>query len=213
MDEYGRFDLKECADALSEAIAKAKEKAGMPKFSELSGERELMVYTGGECAYTLGCTPEVMDKDDLLLIIVNSGRTWNVLQNAMYAKERGIKIIEDEADADVNLDVDSIIADAGSDVRNRSPSDTFVAAFDLKRDSGYAAIIETTSIINVVEPAIIKLFKKPLSMPFFSRITLKFSKVHFSGILIASVAVGSNAAKRSHNAGTANAIPITINNV
>lgn len=35
----------------------------------------------------------MMDKDDLLLIIVNSGRTWNVLQNAMYAKERGIKII------------------------------------------------------------------------------------------------------------------------
>lgn len=71
MDEYGRFDLKECADALSEAIAKAKEKAGMPKFSELSGERELMVYTGGECAYTLGCTPEVMDKDDLLSAIQN----------------------------------------------------------------------------------------------------------------------------------------------
>lgn len=71
MDEYGRFDLKECADALSEVIAKAKEKAGMPKFSELSSERELMVYTGGECAYALGCTPEVMDKDDLLAAIQN----------------------------------------------------------------------------------------------------------------------------------------------
>lgn len=71
MDEYGRFDLKECADALSEAIAKAKEKAGMPKFSELNDDRELMVYTGGECAYTLGCTPEVMDKDDLLAAIQN----------------------------------------------------------------------------------------------------------------------------------------------
>lgn len=35
----------------------------------------------------------MMDKDDLLLIIVNSGRTWNVLQNASYAKERGIKIV------------------------------------------------------------------------------------------------------------------------
>lgn len=45
MDEYGRFDLKECANALSEVIAKAKEKAGMPKFSELSSDRELMVYT------------------------------------------------------------------------------------------------------------------------------------------------------------------------
>ena len=66
MDEYGRFDLKECADALSEAIAKAKEKAGMPKFSELISDRELMVYTGGEC-----CTPEVMDKDDLLAAIQN----------------------------------------------------------------------------------------------------------------------------------------------
>ena len=71
MDEYGRFDLKECADALSEVIAKAKEKAGMPKFSELSSDRELMVYTGGGCAYTLGCTPEVMDKDDLLAAIQN----------------------------------------------------------------------------------------------------------------------------------------------
>ena len=27
----------------------------------------------------------MMDKDDLLLIIVNSGRTWNVLQNAFFA--------------------------------------------------------------------------------------------------------------------------------
>lgn len=71
MDGYGRFDLKECADALSEVIAKAKEKAGMPKFSELSSDRELMVYTGGGCAYTLGCTPEVMDKDDLLAAIQN----------------------------------------------------------------------------------------------------------------------------------------------
>lgn len=35
----------------------------------------------------------MMDPDDLLLIIVNSGRTWNVLQNASYAKERGIKIV------------------------------------------------------------------------------------------------------------------------
>lgn len=35
----------------------------------------------------------MMDKDDLLPIVVNSGRTWNVLQNAAYAKERGIKIV------------------------------------------------------------------------------------------------------------------------
>ena len=35
----------------------------------------------------------MMDPDDLLLIIVNSGCTWNVLQNASYAKERGIKIV------------------------------------------------------------------------------------------------------------------------
>ena len=37
-DEFGRFDLKECADALSEVIAKAKEKAKLPKFSELSSD-------------------------------------------------------------------------------------------------------------------------------------------------------------------------------
>lgn len=35
----------------------------------------------------------MMDDSDLLLIIVNSGRTWNVLQNAKYAKERGLKIV------------------------------------------------------------------------------------------------------------------------
>lgn len=35
----------------------------------------------------------MMDENDLLLIIVNSGRTWNVLQNAKYARERGLKIV------------------------------------------------------------------------------------------------------------------------
>ncbi len=35
----------------------------------------------------------MMDENDVLLIIVNSGRTWNVLQNASYARERGLKII------------------------------------------------------------------------------------------------------------------------
>lgn len=35
----------------------------------------------------------MMDENDLLLIIVNSGRTWNVLQNAQYARERGLKVI------------------------------------------------------------------------------------------------------------------------
>ncbi len=71
MDEYGRFDQKECAEALSAVINKAMEDVKLPKFSELSGDRLLMVYTGGECAYTLGCTPEVMDKDDLLAAIQN----------------------------------------------------------------------------------------------------------------------------------------------
>jgi len=35
----------------------------------------------------------MMGPDDVLLIIVNSGRTWNVLSNAAYAQERGLKII------------------------------------------------------------------------------------------------------------------------
>lgn len=35
----------------------------------------------------------MMGPEDLLLIIVNSGRTWNVLQNAAYAKERGLKTV------------------------------------------------------------------------------------------------------------------------
>jgi hypothetical protein len=70
-DEYGNVDLKEYAEALSEVINKAMEGVKQPKFSELNDDRELMVYTGGECAYTLGCTPEVMDKDDLLAAIQN----------------------------------------------------------------------------------------------------------------------------------------------
>lgn len=94
MDEYGRFDLKECADALSEAIAKAKEKAGMPKFSELSGERELMVYTGGECAYTLGCTPDVLTKDELLKELRNGWK--NARDIAVYLAEKNIAEFDED---------------------------------------------------------------------------------------------------------------------
>lgn len=35
----------------------------------------------------------MMGEDDVLFIIVNSGRTYNIIQNASYAKERGIKTI------------------------------------------------------------------------------------------------------------------------
>lgn len=35
----------------------------------------------------------MMDKDDVVFIIVNSGRTWNVLDNAAYARECGLKTI------------------------------------------------------------------------------------------------------------------------
>jgi len=35
----------------------------------------------------------MMGPDDVLFIIVNSGRTWNVLSNAAYAQERGLKIV------------------------------------------------------------------------------------------------------------------------
>jgi len=35
----------------------------------------------------------MMDEEDVLLIIVNSGRTYNVIQNAAYAKERGLRTI------------------------------------------------------------------------------------------------------------------------
>ncbi|MFR5794663.1 MAG: hypothetical protein ACLUI3_03210 [Christensenellales bacterium] len=41
-----------------------------PKFSELNDDRADGLH-GGECAYTLGCTPEAMDKDDLLAAIQN----------------------------------------------------------------------------------------------------------------------------------------------
>ena len=71
MDEYGRFDLKECADALSEVINKTMEDVKQPKFSTLNGDRNLMVYTGGDPAYTLDYTAEVMSKDDLLAAIQN----------------------------------------------------------------------------------------------------------------------------------------------
>ena len=94
MDEYGRFDLKECANALSEVIAKAKEKAGMPKFSELSGDRELMVYTGGECAYTLGCTPDVLTKDELLKELRNGWK--NARDIAVYLAEKNIAEFDED---------------------------------------------------------------------------------------------------------------------
>lgn len=35
----------------------------------------------------------MMDENDVLFIIVNSGRTYNILENASYAKERGIRTI------------------------------------------------------------------------------------------------------------------------
>ncbi len=35
----------------------------------------------------------MMDEDDVLFLILNSGRTYNVLQNASYAKQRGIYTI------------------------------------------------------------------------------------------------------------------------
>lgn len=94
MDEYGRFDLKECADALSEVIAKAKEKAGMPKFSELSSDRELMVYTGGECAYTLGRTPDVLTKDELLKELRNGWK--NARDIAVYLAEKNIAEFDED---------------------------------------------------------------------------------------------------------------------
>ena len=94
MDEYGRFDLKECADALSEVIAKAKEKAKLPKFSELSSDRELMVYTGGECAYTLGCTPDVLTKEELLKELRNGWK--NARDIAVYLAEKNIAEFDED---------------------------------------------------------------------------------------------------------------------
>lgn len=70
-DEFGKFDLEECACALSEVINKTMEDVKQPKFSELSGDRELMVYTGGDPAYTLDYSAEVMSKEDLLAAIQN----------------------------------------------------------------------------------------------------------------------------------------------
>ena len=70
-EDLNEFDLKEVADAFSEMIEKTKVTLSLPKFSELDNARELAVYMGGECAYTLGCTPEVMDKEDLLAAIHN----------------------------------------------------------------------------------------------------------------------------------------------
>lgn len=94
MDEYGRFDLKECADALSEVIAKAKEKAGMPKFSALSGDRELMVYTGGECAYARGYTADVLTKNELLKELRNGWK--NARDIAVYLAEKNIAEFDED---------------------------------------------------------------------------------------------------------------------
>lgn len=107
MDEYGRFDLKECADALSEVIAKAKEKAGMPKFSELSGDRELMVYTGGECAYTRGCTPDVLTKEELLQELRNGWK--NARDIAVYLAEKNIAQFDED---DIQSIVENVMESA-----------------------------------------------------------------------------------------------------
>ena len=107
MDEYGRFDLKECANALSEVIAKAKEKAGMPKFSELGSERELMVYTGGECAYTLGCTPDVLTKDELLKELRNGWK--NARDIAVYLAEKNIAEFDED---DIQRIVENVMESA-----------------------------------------------------------------------------------------------------
>lgn len=107
MDEYGRFDLKECADALSEVIAKAKEKAGMPKFSELSGDRELMVYTGGECAYTQGCTPDVLTKEELLKELRNGWK--NARDIAVYLAEKNIAEFDED---DIRSIVENVMESA-----------------------------------------------------------------------------------------------------
>lgn len=107
MDEYGRFDLKECANALSEVIAKAKEKAGMPKFSELSSDRELMVYTGGECAYTLGCTPDVLTKDELLKELRNGWK--NARDIAVYLAEKNIAEFDED---DIRSIVENVMESA-----------------------------------------------------------------------------------------------------
>lgn len=107
MDEYGRFDLKECADALSEVIAKAKEKAGMPKFSELSSDRELMVYTGGVCAYTLGCTPDVLTKEELLQELRNGWK--NARDIAVYLAEKNIAEFDED---DIRSIVENVMESA-----------------------------------------------------------------------------------------------------
>ena len=107
MDEYGRFDLKECADALSEVIAKAKEKAGMPKFSELSSDQELMVYTGGGCAYTLGCTPDVLTKEELLQELRNGWK--NARDIAVYLAEKNIAQFDED---DIRSIVENVMESA-----------------------------------------------------------------------------------------------------
>ena len=99
--------MKECADALSEAIAKAKEKAGMPKFSELSSDRELMVYTGGGCAYTLGCTPDVLTKEELLQELRNGWK--NARDIAVYLAEKNIAQFDED---DIRSIVENVMESA-----------------------------------------------------------------------------------------------------
>ena len=87
-DEYGNVDLKEYAEALSAVINKAMEDVKLPKFSELSGDRKLTVYTSGKCAYTLGCTPDVLTKDELLKELRNGWK--NARDIAVYLAEKNV---------------------------------------------------------------------------------------------------------------------------
>ena len=107
MDEYGRFDLEECACALSAVINKTMEDVKHPKFSTLNGDRQLMVYTGGECAYTLGRTPDVLTKEELLKELRNGWK--NARDIAVYLAEKNIAEFDED---DIHIIVENVMESA-----------------------------------------------------------------------------------------------------
>ena len=71
MYEESMLGLAVAADALSQLIASHTENLAdklevkLPKLSQLAGDRELSVYRGGACSYTLGARRQIMTKDEL----------------------------------------------------------------------------------------------------------------------------------------------------
>ena len=89
------------ADVLSRFIASHTENMAdklegkLPKLSWLSGDRELSVYRGGACSYTLGARRQIMTKDELATAL-RTGKLKADEITVYLAEENAVQIDEDD---------------------------------------------------------------------------------------------------------------------